>query len=63
MKHLYFSVIVILFCVIYLMNISHTNSINEVDARLTSLEKRMDKSEKLIFIDRNVKEEIIDYIQ
>jgi len=45
------------------MNISHTNSINEVDARLTSLEKRMDKSEKLIFIDRNVKEEIIDYIQ
>lgn len=63
MKHLYFSAIVILFCVMYLMNISHTNSINEVEARLTSLEKRMDKSEKLIFIDRNVKEEIIDYIQ
>lgn len=47
----------------YVKNKNYEKSIYSIENRLNKLEDRVGKSEKLIFIDRKVKEEIINFIQ
>jgi len=63
MKYFLYIVIVIFCSIMYVKNKNYEKSIYSIENRLNKLEDRVGKSEKLIFIDRKVKEEIINFIQ
>lgn len=63
MKYFLYIVIAIFCSTIYVKNKNYEKSIYSIENRLNELEDRVGKSEKLIFIDRKVKEEIINFIQ